>query len=90
MLPRVTKQRLGFASINKFALGAAKDCGCSVNIFHQLAFARTPDEFLNLPIPENGFDDKDSEDYKKTEYRKGLKAILRTINGKHDLRGEVK
>lgn len=84
MLPRVFKQRLGFASINRFALGAANDCGCSVNIFHQLAFARTPGEFLNLPIPENGFDDKDSK------YRKDLKAVLRAINGMYDRCGELK
>lgn len=51
MLPRIHFSRLGFSSINKYALGCSPECGCDVNLFNVIAFSRTQSSLLNLPIP---------------------------------------
>lgn len=57
MLPRIHFSRLGFSSINKYALGRSPECGCDVNLFNVIAFSRTQSSLINLPIPTIGYID---------------------------------
>ncbi len=58
MLPRIHFSRLGFASINKYALGNSLTCGSEINLFNVIASSRTQSSILNLQIPTIDYIDK--------------------------------
>lgn len=74
MLIRTQRERLGFDSINKYALGQTVDCGCNENIFKIIAESYKHEDFLNLQIPELGF--KGSA----TRYRTTLQSLVFRLN----------
>ena len=74
MLPRIRFDRLGFASINKYALGDSLTCGSEINLFNVIASSRTQSSILNLQIPTIDYIDK--QEFAKKE----LRDIVWSIN----------